>query len=118
MNINKKQKLQTPGSRRRLVTALGITGWLFKGVLSVFTAAFLIMAAAGLILYAAVKPELDKCREIAYDKLAQMDRSDFSMLSDTVIYDKDGKQIGEKRYSVETQDAVGILDNNPFMGGI
>ena len=47
MNINKKQKLQTPGSRRRLVTALGITGWLFKGVLSVFTAAFLIMAAAG-----------------------------------------------------------------------
>lgn len=94
MNINKKQKLQTPGSRRRLVTALGITGWLFKGVLSVFTAAFLIMAAAGLILYAAVKPELDKCREIAYDKLAQMDCSDFSMLSDTVIYDKDGKQIG------------------------
>lgn len=94
MNINKKQKLQTPGSRRRLVTALGITGWLFKGVLSVFTAAFLIMAAAGLILYASVKPELDKCREIAYDKLAQMDRSDFSMLSDTVIYDKDGKQIG------------------------
>ena len=94
MNINKKQKLQTPGSRRCLVTALGITGWLFKGVLSVFTAAFLIMAAAGLILYAAVKPELDKCREIAYDKLAQMDRSDFSMLSDTVIYDKDGKQIG------------------------
>ena len=94
MNINKKQKLQTPGSRRRLVTALGITGWLFKGVLSVFTAAFLIMAAAGLILYAAVKPELDKCREIAYDKLAQMDRSDFSMLSDTVIYDKDEKQIG------------------------
>ena len=94
MNINKKQKLQTPGSRRRLVTALGITGWLFKGVLSVFTAAFLIMAAAGLILYAAVKPELDKYREIAYDKLAQMDRSDFSMLSDTVIYDKDGKQIG------------------------
>ena len=94
MNINKKQKLQTPGSRCRLVTALGITGWLFKGVLSVFTTAFLIMAAAGLILYAAVKPELDKCREIAYDKLAQMDRSDFSMLSDTVIYDKDGKQIG------------------------
>ena len=35
-----------------------------------------------------------------------------------IYYLKDGKQIGEKRYSVETQDAVGILDNNPFMGGI
>ena len=48
----------------------------------------------GLLIYAKVKPELDQCREIAYDKLAQMERSDFSMLSDTLIYDKDGKQIG------------------------
>lgn len=35
-----------------------------------------------------------------------------------IFYLKDGKQLGEKRYSVETQDAVGILDNNQFMGGI
>ena len=35
-----------------------------------------------------------------------------------IYYLKDGKQIGNKRYTVETQDAVGILDNNPFMGGI
>ena len=35
-----------------------------------------------------------------------------------VFYLKDGKQLGAKRYSVETQDAVGILDNNQFMGGV
>lgn len=35
-----------------------------------------------------------------------------------IFYLKDGKQLGEKRYSVETQDAVGILDNNQFMGGV
>lgn len=35
-----------------------------------------------------------------------------------IFYLKDGKQLGEVRYSIETQDAVGILDNNPFMGGI
>lgn len=35
-----------------------------------------------------------------------------------IFYLKDGKQLGAKRYSVETQDAVGILDNNQFMGGI
>lgn len=35
-----------------------------------------------------------------------------------IFYLKDGRQLGTKRYSVETQDAVGILDNNPFMGGI
>ena len=33
-----------------------------------------------------------------------------------IFYLKDGKQLGAKRYSVETQDAVGILDNNQFMG--
>ena len=44
------------------------------------------MAIVGLLIYAKVKPELDQCREIAYDKLAQMERSDFSMLSDTVVY--------------------------------
>lgn len=35
-----------------------------------------------------------------------------------IFYLTDGKQLGEKRYSVETQDAVGILDRNQFMGGV
>lgn len=35
-----------------------------------------------------------------------------------IFYLKDGEQLGAKRYSVETQDAVGILDNNQFMGGV
>lgn len=35
-----------------------------------------------------------------------------------IFYLKDGKQVGDKRYTVETHDAVGILDNNSFMGGI
>lgn len=35
-----------------------------------------------------------------------------------IFYLKDGKQLGQKRYSVETQDAVGILDSNQFMGGV
>ena len=41
-----------------------------------------------------VRPELDHCREVAYDKLAQMQRQDFSMLSDTEIYDKNDQLIG------------------------
>lgn len=35
-----------------------------------------------------------------------------------IFYLKDGKQLGATRYSVETQDVVGILDSNPFMGGM
>ena len=77
-----------------LQPVLVILGWLFHGILSVITASLIIMAIVGLLIYAKVKTELDQCREIAYDKLAQMERSDFSMLSDTVVYDKAGKQIG------------------------
>lgn len=82
------------GSGHPIATCFGILGWLFHGILSVITAGLIIMAIVGLLIYAKVKPELDQCREIAYDKLAQMERSDFSMLSDTVVYDKAGKQIG------------------------
>lgn len=35
-----------------------------------------------------------------------------------IFYLKDGKQLEAKRYSVETQDAVGLLDSSQFMGGV
>lgn len=35
-----------------------------------------------------------------------------------IFYLADGKRLGTKRYQIETQDAVGILDNNQYMGGI
>ena len=96
MNDSHKQtpKKMAHGSGHSIATCFGVIGWLFHGILSVITAGLIIMAIVGLLIYAKAKPELDKCREIAYDKLAQMERSDFSMLSDTLIYDKDGKQIG------------------------
>lgn len=65
------------GSGHPIATCFGILGWLFHGILSVITAGLIIMAIVGLLIYAKVKPELDQCREIAYDKLAQMERSDF-----------------------------------------
>ena len=78
-------KKMAHGSGHPIATCFGILGWLFHGILSVITAGLIIMAIVGLLIYAKVKPELDQCREIAYDKLAQMERSDFSMLSDTVV---------------------------------
>ena len=77
-----------------VLSLLGILGWLFKAVMTVLTVSFILCACAGIFLFIKVKPELEYCREVAYDTLATMDRSDFSMLSDTIIYDKDGNQIG------------------------
>lgn len=76
------------------VSLFGILGWLFHCILNLLTLGLICGSLAGLLIYVRVLPELNKCRSIAYDKLAQMQRTDFSMLSDTVIYDKDGKQIG------------------------
>jgi penicillin-binding protein 1A len=77
-----------------VVSLLGILGWMIQGVVQMLTLLLIMTAIAGLLIYAKVRPELDHCREVAYDKLAQMDRQDFHMLSDTEVYDKDGKLIG------------------------
>lgn len=77
-----------------ICSLFGILGALFKAFLTVLTVSFILCLCAGVFLFIKVKPELDHCREIAYDTLATTDRSDFSMLSDTIIYDKDGNQIG------------------------
>ena len=77
-----------------LVSLFGIFGWLLQGIMQLLTAGLIVGALAALLLYARVKPDLDYCREVAYDKLAQMERQDFRMLSDTEIYGKDHRQIG------------------------
>ena len=77
-----------------LFSALGIVSWLLKAFLAVITVSVLAGICIAVGIFIKVKPELDHCREVAYDKLATMERSDFSMLSDTIIYDKDGNKIG------------------------
>lgn len=76
------------------LSLLGMTGWLLKALLSVLTIGCILGVCTGIFLYIKVKPELEHCREVAYDTLSSMDHSDFSMLSDTIVYDKDGNQIG------------------------
>ena len=76
------------------VSLFGILGWLIHGMLQLLAGTLILCALIGLIVYAKVKPDLDYCREVAYDKLAQMERQDFQMLSDTEIYDKNDQLIG------------------------
>lgn len=76
------------------VSLFGILGWLLHSILQLLAVGLVIAVVAAIFIYSKVKPDLDHCREIAYDKLAQMEREDFRMLSDTEIYDKDGQLIG------------------------
>lgn len=76
------------------VSLFGILGWLLQAMMQLLTATLIIGALAALLIYVKAKPDLDYCREVAYDKLSQMQRQDFRMLSDTEIYDKDDQLIG------------------------
>ena len=77
-----------------ILCVLGAAGWLLQALLQTVTVLFVLSLAAGCVVFIKVKPHLERSREVAYDTLAQMQRDDFSMLSDTEIFDKDGKRIG------------------------
>lgn len=94
MKILRFLRILIKGTASFLVSLFGILGWLLQGIMQLLTAGLIVGALAALLIYARTKPELDYCREVAYDKLAQMERQDFRMLSDTGIYDKDNNQIG------------------------
>ena len=72
------------------ITLFGILCWLLQSILQLLAVTLILSLVAVLLVYARVKPDLDHCRQVAYNKLAQMERQDFRMLSDTEIYDKDG----------------------------
>ena len=76
------------------ISLFGILGWLLQSILHLLTCMLILCGITGLLVYAKVRPELDHCREVAYDKLAQMQRQDFQMLSDTEVYDKNDQLIG------------------------
>lgn len=73
---------------------VGAVGQLFTTMLAVTTLSLIIGLLVGSFIFVKVQPELEKCRERAYDVLAQLDTTDFSMRSDTEIYDKDGALVG------------------------
>ena len=73
---------------------MGAIGWILQAALQIVTVFLIVCLAAGVIIFIKVKPMVEEGREVAYDTLAQMKRDDFSMLSDTEIFDKDGSRIG------------------------
>ena len=76
------------------ISLLGTISGVFKACIVVFCAllvSFCLVAGYG---YKKIKPEVDRCRELAYDTLAQMQREDFTMMSDTEVYDVNGDLLG------------------------
>lgn len=64
------------------------------GFLGLLTTLLIVFIIVGCAFYLKIRPTFEEARAVAYDKLASIDDSDFTMLSDTEIYDKDGVMIG------------------------
>lgn len=80
--------------REVIVSAVGSLFGLVWSGMSLLATGIVIAAIVAVVGYAYVKPDLDDCRDKAYDILANVKSSDFMKASDTKIYDKDGTLIG------------------------
>ena len=66
-----------------------------KVILNVILLLMIVIGIAGGIFYAKMLPMYQDASEQAYEKLSNLNENSFHMFSNTVVYDKDGKKIGE-----------------------
>lgn len=66
-----------------------------KVILNVVLLVMILLGIAGGFVYAKFLPMYQDASEQAYEKLSNLNENSFHMFSNTVIYDKDGKKIGE-----------------------
>lgn len=66
-----------------------------KVILNTLLLILIVGGIAGGILYAKFLPMYEDASEQAYEKLSNLNENSFHMFSNTVIYDKDGKKLGE-----------------------
>lgn len=100
--MKKKVKQKEEKEPKKKIGFLGIVWKIIKGIFRFIRSIFhilcfllLLLCIAGAIIFSKVKPLYDEACAKTYDKLAQVKDTDFRMLSNTVIYDKDNKKIGE-----------------------
>lgn len=66
-----------------------------KVILNIILLIIIIGSITGGILYAKFLPMYEDACEQAYDKLSNLNENSFHMFSNTIVYDKDSKKIGE-----------------------
>lgn len=64
-----------------------------------------------IIVYVKVKPTLEESRQIVFDKLSQLENNSLIPISDTIVYDTSGTELG--RISVSNFEYKDIQEINP-----
>ena len=92
---------------------IGVLSNITGTIMGILAAMLVIMAVAGTCVYVKVLPVFTEAREVVFDKMVNMSKDDFVMKEDTVIYDKNGKQIGS--VNAGQYKYVNIKDMSPYV---
>ena len=95
--------------RNTAVGLLGIIGWLLHTLLAVLTVGLLSAALVCILIYAKVKPQLDECRELAYDKLAQMEQELADLRKGKTVADYKAKFVSQGYDEALAEDTAKAL---------
>lgn len=82
-----------------------------KTIIAILSIAIITTIIGALIVYVKVKPTLEESRQIVFDKLSQLENNSLIPVSDTIIYDTTGNELG--RISVGNFEYKSIQEINP-----
>lgn len=98
MDNVRKVRAKVTGAIRVILGALGnyfgIVSNVLGTMLGILASVLVVCGIVGICVYVKVLPMFTEAREETFDKLVNMSEEDFIMSEDTVVYDKDGKEIG------------------------
>ena len=101
-----------------VISLLGTASGVLKATITVICAVFFATCIVAGYGYTKLKPQIEECREIAYDTLVKMQREDFTMMSDTEVYDVDNNLIGlinTGHYEYATIDNISLNIQNAYI---
>lgn len=92
---------------------LGVISNILSTILGILASTLVLCAIIGICMYAKFLPVFTEAREIVFDKLIHMSDDDFMMKEDTVVYDKDNKEVGSVNSG--NYQYVGIKDISSYL---
>ncbi len=78
---------------KTILSYIGVFTSVIGAVLGIFAVVLLVGGIAGVCLYVKFLPDFTKAREVVFDKLVNMSKSDFVSNEDTIIYDNKGEKL-------------------------
>ena len=82
-----------------------------KTIIAILSTGIIIAIICSIIVYIKVKPTLEESRQIVFDKLSQLENNSLIPISDTIVYDASGNELG--RINVGNFEYKDIQDINP-----